>query len=134
SPPFALTIVSPPFALTIRVLARLRRRAHEREDRRRELREVWKHQCAVADRQAVPVGERGGVLIHRARRNPAPPSPGSGVGIYPARERQVGIGAVEIAALNGIADDEVMGAPRMVRAGPPASWDKCPTEVGSGEY
>src|SRR5205807_3005631 len=54
--------------------------------------------------------------------------------IYPARERQVGVGAVEIAALNRIANDEVMGAPRMVRAGPPASWDKCPTEVGSGEY
>src|SRR5205814_770962 len=39
-----------------------------------------------------------------------------------------------IAAPNGIADDELMGAPRMVRAGPPASWDKCPTEVGTGEY
>jgi C4-dicarboxylate transporter, DctM subunit len=32
SPPFALTILAPPFALTILVLARLRRRAHERED------------------------------------------------------------------------------------------------------
>src|SRR2546430_8528935 len=29
-----------------------RRRAHEREDCRRELCEVWKHQRAVADRQA----------------------------------------------------------------------------------